>query len=335
MTTENSSQDTASSQAASSDTGSSSQDTSSTQATQTTSASGSDTSTANPIDTQAAPAAPVYQPNFKFKAFGKEHEIEEQFRGLIKDKDTEEKIRKFHEKAYAMEKFKADEQKVRSEFEQFRQQADPNLKAMNHFNNLLKNKDWDNFFGGLKIPKEEIFNWVEKQLQMMQLPPDQRAEMERQAQIRQQNYAYENELSETQQNYQKLATETRLMQLDNLMARGDVSKQAEAIDAVYGQIGAFRNLVIEEAANHYSRTGVDLPADQAVQLAISKYGRFLQAQNQGAQGSQQQASVGAPQAAPQGPAPIIPHVGGSARSPIKKSPRSIEDLKKMAKEANA
>jgi hypothetical protein len=338
MTTENSSQETASSGATSSDQTSSSAESSSTQTTQAASAPAAASeqgSVANPIASEPSAAPLAYQPNFKFKAFGKEHEIEETFRALIKDKETEEKVRKFHEKAYAMEKFQADEKKIRGEFDQFKQTTEPNMRAMSHFNNLLKNKDWDNFFGGLKVPEEEIFNWVEKRLQMRQLPPEQRADLERQAQVRQQNYAYENELSQTQQSYQKLATETRLMQLENVMARQDVSSQAQAIDKVYGQIGSFRNLVIEEAANHYTRTGEDLPADQAVQKALDKYGRFLAAQNQSAPISQTAIPGAQSQAAAQGQAPIIPHVGGSARSPIKKSPRSLDDIKKMAREAQA
>lgn len=340
MTTENSSLESTGSSASSSDSGAS-QNTSTqgvSTSPQSSDSSGAPStasgSVANSTDANGNPVmAPAYQPNFKFKAFGKEHEIEDTFRSLIKDKETEEKVRKFHEKAYAMEKFQADERKVRGEFDQFKQQADPNLKAMSHFNNLLKNKDWDNFFGGLKVPEDEIFNWVQKRLEMRAMPPEQRAEFERQAQVRQQNYAYENELTQTQQQYHQLATETRSMQLDNLLNRGDVSAQAEAIDKTYGQIGAFRNLVIEEALNHYHRTGQDLPADQAVNITIQKYGRFLSAQNPGAvvhpQGNQ--GNAGAPQAGQQGQAPIIPHVGGSSRSPIKKSPKSLDDLKAMAK----
>lgn len=328
MTTENSSQESVSTDSQTSDqTSSSSQSTE--QTTQTASASDA---TANPGGD--AVQAPVYQPNYKFKAFGKEHEIEETFRGLIKDKDTEEKVRKMHEKAYAMEPFQNEAKKTKQDFESFKAQTEPNMRAMNHFNNLLKNKDWDNFFGGLKIPDEELFNYVEKKLQLRALPPEQRAEFERQAQVRQQNYAYETQLNETQENYQRLATETRTLQLDTLLGRGDVSSQAEAIDKAYGEIGAFRKLVIEEAVNHYNRTQEDLPADQAVNLTLQKYGRFMQLQNQGAMGnSQGQPSVGSPQSGQQGkPAPIIPHVGGSARSPVKKQPRSLDDLKKMAKE---
>jgi hypothetical protein len=122
------------------------------------------------------------------------------------------------------------------------------------------------------------------------------------------------------------------MQLDNILARGEVAQQAEAIDRVYGTPGSFRNLVIEEARAHFLGTGQDLPADQAVQMAAAKYGRFITAQQNAV--TSNQFSGGAPQATQQGQVPIIPHVGGSARSPIKKQPRSLDDIKALAKSMN-
>jgi hypothetical protein len=165
MTTENSSLDSAGSGAGSSDSGSSSGSSGVTE-TSVSQSAGTGSSGGGSDAVSGETAQPVYQPNYKFKAFGKEHEIDESFRAFIKDKDTEERFRKLHEKSYAMEKFQADERKIKSEYDQFKTQAEPNLKAMAHFDTLLKNKDWDNFFGGLKIPHDEIFGWVQKQLEM-------------------------------------------------------------------------------------------------------------------------------------------------------------------------
>jgi hypothetical protein len=334
MTTENSSQEssTTSGSTTSSDTTSTpqSQPSSSTPQTQSAPAASASGSAAPVIGSDGQPAP--YQPNYKFKAFGKEHEIDETFRGLIKDKDSEEKIRKFHEKAYAMEKFQEDRNKFKSEFEQFKTKVDPDLRAMNHFNNLLKNKDWDNFFGGLKVPEDEIFNWVQKRLELRNMDPAQRAQIEQASQARQQNYFYEQQMQQQQQSYQQLAVETRSMQLDSLMARQEVSSQAEKIDQAYGKIGAFRDLVIEEAANHWHRTGQDLPAEAAVQMAIQKFGRLV-----GAGSSVVVPQSGSPAPAQQAgqptgnQAPIIPHVAGSGRSPVKKAFKSLDDLKAHAK----
>lgn len=339
MTTDDSSQGSSSQGEVTSESSSSSAPAQNTNTTQSDSSAGAASASSGSVASSAVDAngnpvlaSPAYQPNYKFRAFGKEHEIPENFRSFIKDKETEEAFRKIHEKSFAMEKFQADEKKIKGDFDSYRTDTEPNIRAFNHFNNLLKNKDWDNLFGGLKVPEEEIFNWVEKRLQLRQMPAEQRQEFERQAQVRQQNYAYENQLNEIQTQHKQLATQTRVMQLENVLARQDVSSQAEQIEKAYGEPGAFRNLVIEEAVNHYNRTGEDLPADQAVHMAVQKYGRFLQGANQGTVNSQgQQVSAQASQNATQSSPPIIPHIGGSSRSPVRKQPRSIEDLKNMAK----
>lgn len=173
------------------------------------------------------------------------------------------------------------------------------------------------------------------------MPPEQRAEIERQNQVRQQNYAYENQLTQVQKDYEDLSIQTRSMQLDNFLAKPEVVSQAELIDKAYGEPGSFRNLVLEEAANHFFLTekqygkGVDMTVEQAVQRTIQKYGRLLQAQNPAAGMPQTQGSTAAAQPQATAQAPIIPHVSGSARSPVKKSPRSLDDVKKLAREAQA
>ena len=40
-----------------------------------------------------APPVPTYTPNYKFKAYEKEYELDELYRPLIKDADTEAKIK--------------------------------------------------------------------------------------------------------------------------------------------------------------------------------------------------------------------------------------------------
>lgn len=343
MTTENSSQGSSSSSSSSGDASASSSG-SSTPAASASPAVDTSSQTSTPAvdsgsgDGQAqAAAVAAYQANYKFKAFGKEHEIEELYRPLMKDKDTEEKIRKFHEKAYAMEKMQDERNKSRTEFEQFKTQTEPNMRAMNHFNNLLKNKDWDNFFSGLGIPDEEIFNHVQKKLDLMKLPADQQAEIQRASQLRKEKYFMENQLATQTEQYQAQAVETRSMQLDTILSRQEVAKSAESFDNAYGTIGAFRDAVIEEGANHFHRTGQDLTAEQAANLVLKKFGKFLQTPGQGpalsaVQAAPAQASQGG---GTNGNPPIIPHVAGSGKSPVKKSIRSLDDLKKLAKGLSA
>lgn len=277
-----------------------------------------------------APTPPQYQPNFKFKAFDKEYEVDELFRPLIKDSETEEKIKKLHSKAYAMEAFQEKLHKSRSEYDQFKQSIEPKVKSFDYFNVLLENKDWDTFFNKLGVPDEEIFSFVEKKLALLNAPADQRAEYERQLALRQQHYAQSQQLQEIQQAYQQQAVQTRTMQLESLMARADVTNYAASWDSKVGNVGAFRQLVIEEAANVYHATGRDMSAEEAINHVIQKFGKVV-----GPMGAQPAQASPAQQTPAAAAPPIIPHVAGRGTSPVKKVPKSLDDLKKLADEMTA
>src|SRR5688500_2643210 len=71
----------------------------------------------------AQPAAPAYTPDFKVKIKGKEFEIDEMFRGLIKDADSEKKVKEFFEKAYGIDFVKQDRKALKDEHEGFKSQV--------------------------------------------------------------------------------------------------------------------------------------------------------------------------------------------------------------------
>lgn len=330
MTTDNSSQDTAPTSApeasASTSTSSSQASTSTPQA--STSASGGSVAQAVQAGADnAGPATPVYNPNYKFKVYDKEYEIDPLFRPLIKDADTEEKIRQMHSKAYALETMKEKLEKTREESQQYRQSVSKDLKTYEFFNTLVGNKDWDTFFGRLGVPDEEIFKFVEKKIQMLQATPEQRAEYDRQIELKQQAYYQNQHIQELNQAYQTQAVQTRTMQLESLLARPDVQKYAAAWDEKSGSIGAFRQLVVDEAAAAFYTQGRDLSAEEAINLVVQKFGRVITPAQQAAM-TQASAPM---QTTPQG-TPIIPNVAGRGTSPVKKAPKSLDDLRKMANE---
>lgn len=327
MTSDNMSQETATSQAT--DTSSAvSSDTSSTQQASTSQGAVSEGMEAASGAAQV-PAMPAYVPNYKFKAYEKEYEVDELFRPLIKDADTEAKIKALHSKAYALDPMKEKLEGTRKEFDGFKGTVEPKIRAFDQFNKILENKDWDTFFKKLGVPNEEIFSYVEKQLALMNAAPDQKAEYERNMQLRQQAYAQEEQIRQYQTAYEQQATQARTMQLESLMSRPEVQRYAGAWDERAGSIGAFRQLVVDEAVAAWHMTGQDWSAEQAVQHVINKYGKVVagfngqQAQPQ-TYGGQQQASHASP--------PVIPHVAGRGTSPIKKVPKSLDDIKKLVSE---
>jgi hypothetical protein len=301
-------------------------------------------------DPTATPVVPTpYSPNYKFKAMGKDHEFEEWARGLVKDPETENKMRKLFEKAYGFDPMKEKYQKREADFgkkEEYYSTMDKVVGKVQHF---MQNKDYDNLFGpsGLDLKFDDVVTWMNTKLEQMQLPPDQRAEFDRQAQIRQQNYLLAQENQYWQSQFGNQAVQARTMQLDSVLTRQDVSGLAQQWDQRVGKIGAFRETVIQEAINQWHASGQqqDLSAEQAVNLVMEKYGKLVgfggQQAPQQPQGFSPQAQVqqpltmqNAPQQQGQQQGPVIPHVAGRGTSPVKKAFKSLDDLKKHAQTLN-
>lgn len=348
MTTENSSQEVAPTSAPTSTEGSQ-QTPSSTPAPEaqatTTPTSGSAgeaalaaTTQTAPLNADGTPAAvvpPQFKPNFKFKAFEKEYEVEDLYKGLIKDAETEDKVKKLHSKAYAMETMKERLEGTRQELQTFRGQVEPKLRAYDFFDHLLQNKDFDTLFAKLQVPDQELFDFVERKLALHKATPEQRAAYQQQIDMRANSYLKDQQLSQLQQEHMTAQAEAKTMVLDQLVSRPDVAKYASAWDEKSGQVGAFRQLVIDEALAHFHRTQQDLSPDQAVNLVVQKFGKIIPYQVAGAQAQPgAQVTGGSPQAGHHTPPPVIPNIAGRGTSPIKKVPRSLDDLKKIAKEMN-
>lgn len=284
--------------------------------------------TAAPVasDAPVVPAAPAYTPNFKYKAFGKEKELDPFWQAHIKDQDSEKKVKDVHTRAEAFDDLKTRHESTQTEFQQLVGEftaLDKDVKRVMKFRN---DGDLDNFFNSLKIPQEQVFKWVEQKLNMQSLPPEQRQALESQAQERQQRYDLEQQKAELEQQYQTQAVQARTMQLDMTLSRPEVTSVASAIDSKLGRLGAFRDLVIEEAQRVYFSTGQDLSAEQATGLVLQKYGKFLESSEQAPQAI---AQTPQPQV---GGKPVIPAIQGKGTSPIKRAPKSVDDLRAIHRE---
>jgi hypothetical protein len=287
-------------------------------------------------DPNAAPIAPQFQPNFKFKAFGKEHELDDFWRPLIKDGDSEKKVKDLFTRAYAFDDLKTRFDGTQQEFDQVYQEYSALDRDVRRVTNFLNRGDLENFFKAINLPEEKIYEWVEQKIQNQNLSPEQRKAIESQALERQRAYDLEMEKAELEDQYQTQAVQARTMQLEMVMSRPEVSQAASAWDSKMGQLGAFTSLVIEEAQKAWHLEKTDLSAEQAVQRALTKYGKLIEGGVQSSQATTAQMPPTPQSPSPQVTAkPVIPAVQGRGTSPVKKSPNSIEDLKQMAKDLGA
>lgn len=324
--------------------GSSSTEGSSTSAAPAGATSGAETSDA----TAAAPAPdvsggvgtpPAYQPNFKFKYSavkdGKDEQVEaeldELFKPLVKDADTEKKIRELHEKAYGIDFVKADRARIKETHAAVASELTGLKDSLGQLAGFVRQNDYDSFFQALGIPEKAVMEYALKKAQFAKLPPEQQqahfaqqAERRRLQELEQQN-------QHLQQQYQQVAVQTRTQELDMVLARPDYAQAAEAFDRAVGRPGAFRAEVIQRGQYHAAVNQRDLPADAVAQEVLGMIRPFMQSAP-----ASQPVSSGAPVVAPAREAkPTLPNIAGKGTSPTRKVVSSLADIKQRAKDLAA
>lgn len=286
------------------------------------------------------PATNAYTPNFKYKAVGIEKEIDPFFHALIKDADSEKKIKDVFSKVDAFDFVKGKLDTKEKDFLSLQNDFNTQAKMVENVRQAYRNKDFDSIFRTVGLSDHEIIQWAAKKvdyLQMLnQLPPEQQQAIKAQEQAAIQNQTYQDQLATMQRELQEQKVQARTFQLEQSLSRKDVASAVSFWDTQMGKEGAFKDMVIEEAQREWYLNQVDLTPEEAISRVMQKFGKFIGAQTQGPQGE----GVVPPapnQTVPQMPSqkPVIPVVPGSSKTPIKKQYKSIADLKARAKELEA
>lgn len=268
----------------------------------------------------AATPAPEYTPNLKFKVYDEEKEFDDMFKGLVKDADTEKKIREFHEKAYGLDYVKPKHEKLKADFNEINTKYTNIDKSLNQLSGMIRQGDIASFLDALNIPHSMVFEFVKKELEKQSAPPETRAQIEEQERIRRDNFRLQQQNEELNSRYANESLQARAMELDQALAGPDVLTIASAFDAKMGK-GAFRAEVINRGILASQMSGQEVPVHQAIGDTVSFYSKWIQDQTP----AQVPAAL-----APAPKAPTLPNVSGGSTSPLKKGPRSMEDLKKAA-----
>lgn len=289
------------------------------------------------VSSGETPAQPAYTPNWKYKAFGKEYEIDETFRPLVKDAETEKKVRDVFERAQSMNDYKQKYSQQHQTYTQLQKEYTPIKENLAMVGKFIKDGDYSAFLNSFGITDQAIFGWAEKRLEELQLPEHQRQALEKSREAQWQNYQLQQQYSQAQEQIQQHAVETRTMQLDTTLGRPEISGMAQTWDSRMGE-GSFRQLVIDEASAHFYATGQDMSVEQALALVSKKFGGWMASQQSAPQTSQE--SLAQPtdgQAAPttsgvkpgqKKGVPVIPHVTGKSASPVKKAITNMDELMK-------
>lgn len=291
------------------------------------------------------PAA--FKPNVKFKVMDKEYEIAKPFQSIMKDAASEKLVRELHEKAYGLDVIKPKLQEVREERNKFHKENTELHGGINELRtiyqgavksgNLLK---LDRFFDRLQIPHDVVLQYALSKVQLSELPPEQKNAVLAQQDAEQRAEALEKSQADTQAQMHAMTAQNMRIMLDQGLARPEVKSAADAFDERVGKPGAFEQEVIKagKMAFFESEGKVVLSPEQAIKQVIQQYG--LTEANAASATTTPVASAAGVQV-PGKKAPVqrttatIPNVAGRTASPLKQKPRSVEDIKELAKRAAA
>lgn len=270
---------------------------------------------------------PPFQPNTTFKVYDEEHQIPERFHALMTDAESEKEIRELYEKAFGLDKVKPKYQEVRKKYEEMA----PLAETWGKLNEAYNNKDYENFFKGLGVTDEAVFEYAQKLLAYDELTAEQKAEYDRVVAERSELSTLRQEVNSLRDAQTNYSAQVRGQELDTELARPEVAQIVEKYDSVYGQ-GAFRNLAIDTGESAWKTQQVDYGARDVVAHLARQYAPFIAAPQ--AQASVAQAAQGQPMVVPP-KKETIPNIQGQSTSPMRQEVKSIDDLKKIRESMGA
>jgi hypothetical protein len=296
------------------------------------------------------PTAPEYEPNFEFSVMDQKREIDDWARPLITDSDSEARVRDLYERAYGLDVVKQDRDTLRQHNQQLMQQVgslgdrsalDESFKKHGDLGGFLKHHGWS---------EDQLIAHAIERVKLAEATPEERVAYEQQTQARSAAAQMELENSRLRDQVQHQAVQQREFELNMALGNPQTAQIAQEYDQRVGQPGAFRNMVVQTGA-FYGYQGQDLPVGNVIHQTIQNlglqpaatgvgqpgaYGRPQPGGYPQAPGYQQPFAPAAPVAPQPGQrVPVIPKVQGSGHSPVKQSPRSINDIRRLAQEANS
>lgn len=304
--------------------------------------------TETPKDEVEKPAdePPAYVVNKKFKYLldkesaktkGKDHE-EKEFDDFIsagiKDADTEKKVRDLYEKAYGLDTVKKERDEVRQSREQIENNFNNLVAEVQAVSQLARKKEYGRLLSELQIPKQEMAAWLIQQHDMEEkvgaLPEPIRKIYNEYGELKSQVESQAKEIAGLRSGTVDSATQARAVELKSSLSAPDVASFVTAFDTRVGQQGAFEDQVMRYGFSEWQLHKRDVSAKEAVDHVLKILGHTAQAPGPVATPNEPAAK---PVVIPAPKATVIPNVGAGSASSAMKRPKSLDDLRKMAKAA--
>jgi hypothetical protein len=283
-----------------------------------------------------------YQPNNRFKVMEDEYEFPDFIMKSITSPEEEAAVRELYEKSFGLDAVKQSRDHLRSQLEAQNQTLQEyhalqtDLKRAGHF---LRNGDLSGFLSEYGLTEEKVIDYLSKKQELQQNPVAYSNFLEKQQRIKseweysQRLEAQQRELQGYQEQQKNYMVQQREFDLNEAM--GNLSGFVESYDQRLGQ-GAFRQAVLDFGRTQWYANKVDVPAHEAVQHIARMAGYTGQSTPRqsapNSRGQQTYSNQQPPVASQRRVVKTLPNFEGGSGSPVRKLPRSIADLKRLAQE---
>lgn len=276
----------------------------------------------------AAPVAPEYTPDYKFKSYDKELEFDDWLKAAIKSKEHEEKLRDIYTKAHGLDDMKPKYNSLQEKYGKINEQYTTITGSINKLEKHLQSGDIGTFFEGLGYNKETanqmIAKYMLEQIKLQEMPEDQRKILLDAQAATKKSMTYEEQNQLLQQQLEEVKTNQFKTEIDLTLNHPEFADVVKFYDSKLGKPGAFEDRMIKRGKEIYfgeSRTAT--PKEVASEIA-AEIKVFMDQQQVAANPMQQQFQAK--------PKPTIPQMQGNSTSPAQKGFSSFEDIDKYVQE---
>ncbi len=183
--------------------------------------------------------------DYKYRADGKDLEVPEFLRGLIKDKASQEQVVNMLKKHDAFDTVSTRRDQFRNERDEARSNVQRYESAINTMRTTYQRGDIDGFLKLCEIPEEQMLKWATEKAKYYMGDENYRSQVDRDIQLRQTAWAKDSQAHEYQSKYQEMEARQLQTEFNYEMLKPEVSSFASSFDKFAGKQGAF----IEEVKN--------------------------------------------------------------------------------------
>lgn len=285
-----------------------------------------------------AAVLPVYTPNYKIKVAQEDKEMDEIFRALVKDPESEKAVRSVLEKAGGLPH-------VQQRFQEFKTQTHEPLvtahkeltQQLRQVGEFFQHEDFDSAFAQIGVSEEKVVKWVIDKLKYQQATPEEQRAIDDRQTNKREAVTLRSQNQTTQNQIQAQAVQNRTLEMRLALSSPDLAPKAQHFDSILGT-GEFEKEIRRTGKTIWDETGKDVPPEQVAGLVLQRYAKVL-ATSPGPATAVEPGVT--PPAAGQNPAqpsrkpPVIPSVSGGGQSPTKATVKTIEDLEALGRAAQA